>query len=207
MNMKRVSTLFVAAFVSIASMASGENRPGPGPIVIGSGDYDFSGASLLTNTALQTEINTKLIQGAGCRSMSSIGYGNGYQCPAAGMTACMAMLKEKKVDACAQIGTRSGSSAPSTCTADDTAAAGKVSPAPASTCADLTVNLWNTMAINIPFEYAMKRLKAFGCTNPTGTTVTCPAHIYDWLCMPFQRGTVLTCTPPKYTAPPKPVIQ
>ncbi len=192
--MKRAISLTIVAFVTTASLASGDNRH---KIPIGDPTfYDFSGPALQSNPALLQQIDATLIIGAGCRSMAALGYGNGYQCPPAGMAACMTMLSAGQIDACAQYDNRDY---PVGCGAGESN-----SPAQraASTCADLSANLWDTLAIKIPFSIARARLLAFGCTAQSGNAIQCPAHVREWVCMPFQRGGVVTCSPSP-VAPPQ----
>jgi hypothetical protein len=192
--MKRAISLGILALVTTASLASGDNRRAR-PV----GDptfYDFSGAALQSNPALLQQIDTTLIVGAGCRSMAALGYGNGYQCPPAGMAACMTMLNAGQVDACAQYNSRDY---PTGCgTGESTSPAQRA----ASTCSDLSADLWNTLAIKIPFAIAKARLLAFGCTAQAGNAIQCPAHTREWVCMPFQRGGVVTCSPSPVAPPP-----
>jgi hypothetical protein len=201
--MKRLNkslVLIVLAVVATASFAHGENKPGqpppvvnPGggnPQVLGAGDYDFSGRSTLSNAALMKEIDDTLIRGASCRSMAQLGYGNGYQCPAAGVPACMKMLNAGKVDACAALNNRDY---PAGCGAKESTPEGRAT----SACADLSADLWKTLAIKIPYVFAKKRLEAFGCKSEAGTTMFCPSHVREWLCQPFERGGVVVCRPPK----------
>ena len=199
---KHASTLILLAVVATASFAHGEAKPGgtPSPTVnpggspgaIGVvGDYDFSGKAALSNPAMMKEIDDTLIRGASCRSMATLGYGNGYQCPAAGMPACMKMLAANKVDACAATNSRDY---PNGCGAKE---ATSPEARAASTCADLSADLWKTLSIKIPYAQAKKRLEAFGCKAETGTTMFCPSHLREWLCQPFERGGVVVCRPPK----------
>jgi hypothetical protein len=190
--MKRAIPLTIVAFVTTASLASGDNQH-PKPVNEPT-YYDFSGSVLQTNAALLQQIDTTLIIGAGCRSMAALGYGNGYQCPAAGMAACMTMLKAGQIDACALYENRDYA------TGCGTGEPTSPTQRAASTCADLSANLWDSLAIKIPFATAKARLIAFGCTAQTGTTIQCPAHTREWVCMPLQRGGVVTCS----ASPPPP---
>jgi hypothetical protein len=188
---KRTTTLAVLAALATVSLAQGENKPNTPPtptrIPVNDADYDLSGKALLTNPALVKEIDDTLIRGASCRTMAALGYGNGYQCPPAGMAACMKMLTDGKVDACARLNNRDY---PHGCgTTEGTDPAARAS----STCADLSQDLWATLAVKVPFATAKKRVEAFGCVADTATSFVCPAHIYEWLCQPFERGKVLTC--------------
>ncbi len=198
---KHASTLLVLAMVATASFAHGDNKPGgspaptvsPGnnPGIIAAQDYDFSGKAALSNPVLMKEIDDTLIRGALCRSMAPIGYGNGYQCPQAGLAACMKMLNAGKIDACAT--TSSRDYAPGCGAKEATSPEQRA----ASTCSDLSADLWKSLTIKIPYAYAKKRLEAFGCKAEAGTTVFCPSHLREWLCLPFERGGVVTCRPPK----------
>ncbi len=203
MTITRVaSLLFFLSAATASFFAHAENKPGPAPVptgnpganpgIIGSvGDYDFSGKAALSNAALMKEIDDTLIRGASCRSMAAIGYGNGYQCPAAGVPACMKMLTAGKVDACAATNARDY---PTGCGAKE---ATSPEQRAASTCSDLSADLWKSLAIKIPYAQAKKRLEAFGCKAEAGTTMFCPSHLREWLCQPFERGGVVTCRPPK----------
>jgi hypothetical protein len=197
--MKRASSLLVLAVVATASFAHGENKPGQPPPVVNPGvnpgigpvgDYDFSGKAALSNPALMKEIDDTLIRGASCRSMAPLGYGNGYQCPAAGLPACMKMLTAGKVDACAVSNNRDYALG---CGAKETTPEGRAT----GTCSDLSADLWKSLAIRIPYANVKKRLEAFGCKAEAGTTMFCPSHLREWLCQPFERGGVVVCRPPK----------
>jgi len=197
--MKRTSTLFTAAVVLFAAFAHGEaTKPGQPPAgTTGNnpglginGEFDFSGKAALSNPALMKEIDDTLIRGASCRSMAPLGYGNGYQCPAAGVAACTKMMMAGKVDACAQLKSRDY---PAGCSSQEGTPEGRAN----STCSDLSADLWGTLAIRVPYNFALRRLLAFGCKAEQGTTVFCPSHIREWLCQPFERGGVVVCRPPK----------
>ena len=199
---KRASSLLVSvvlAALGTASLANGDVKPVPAPtsnpgvtpVGINTNDYDFSGRALLTNPALMKEIDDTLIRAASCRSMAALGYGNGYQCPAAGMAACLKMLNAGKVDACA---TTNGRDYPAGCGAKEATSPEQRAK---STCSDLSADLWKTLTVKIPYPAAKKRLEAYGCKAEAGTTMFCPSHIREWLCQPFERGGVVTCRPPK----------
>ncbi len=200
MNVTKALPLLAAiGLLCLTQGARGDQPVGPPPPVnpcavgpsAASTSYDFSGKALTCNPALMQQIDTTLIQNAGCRTMSKLGYANGYQCPAAGLPACMTMLKAGQVDACAQT---TGHSYPVGCDANE---ASSPQARANSTCADFSVDFWNSLAIRIPVAAAMARLQAVGCKQEQGTTVFCPSHIREWACMPFQRGGVLTCRAPK----------
>ena len=201
---KRTSTLAAVAVLVMVSVASGANTPpapttkvpGPTPIpAVTDITADFSGKALLANPALMKEIDDTLIRAAACRTMAPIGYANGYQCPAAGLPACMKMLKDGKVDACAQL---TGRDYPAGCNVK-----GNLTEATSpemranSTCADLSPEMWKTLAVRLSFAAAKARLQAFGCVAEAGTTFFCKSHVREWLCQPYERAGVVTCRPPK----------
>lgn len=212
--MKHACSLLVAAVLATASLAHGDNKPAgpsapsaaipstpptakPGAslaatavITVSAMDYDCSGRSLLGDPALLKEIDDTLIKAGACRTMAAIGYGNGYQCPPAGLTACMTMLKAGKVDACAAL---TGRDYPTGCGAKEATSA---EVRAASTCSDLSADLWKTLTIKAPYAAVKQRLEDFGCKAETGTTMFCPSHIREWLCQPFERGGVVVCRPP-----------
>jgi hypothetical protein len=201
-TMKRASTFGIVAAALTASLAHGETKPGAPPVVQASGtppqviggfngDYDFSGKALLTNPTLMKEIDDTLIKGASCRTMAQIGYGNGYQCPAAGVAACMTMLKAGKVDACAKLDDRDYLKG---CGAGEASSPDKRAN---STCSDLSADLWASLAVRAPYAVARARLEAFGCKAEAGTTMFCKSHTREHLCQPFERAGVVVCRPPK----------
>lgn len=197
--MNRTRTLVTLAVASAASLARADNKPvapaananagSMSPVAFES-DYDFSGKALLANPSLLKEIDDTLIRAGGCRTMATLGYGNGYQCPASGLTACLTMLKDGKVDACAAL---TGRDYPTGCAAKEAASA---EARATSTCADLSVDLWKTLAIKAPYASVKNRLERFGCKAEAGVTMFCPSHLREWLCQPFERGGVVVCRPP-----------
>ncbi len=193
--MKQTFSLVFLAVLATGSIALGGNpKPKFGGMMApsSSGDEDDpspSASKLVSNPALLAEIDETLIRTNGCRSMAAIGYANGYQCPkGAAMNACMKMMKEDKVEACAEM---TGRNYGAECNAPKEK--NSAEERARSKCLDLSSDLWDSLAIRIPFQVAKKQLEAFGCKVETGTTMTCEGHRHDWLCKPLERGGVVTC--------------
>ncbi len=177
-----------------APKSGGDSAAVPGKNAGGSSiDVSTADNMLLNNPSLLKEIDDTLIKTNGCRTMGSLGYANGYQCGAgAPYDACMKMLKDGKVDACAKTTGRNYG-------VDCNESKEKTSPEERaqSKCMDLSPNLWDSLATRMPLNSAKKRLEAFGCKMESETTVFCKGHVRDWLCKPLERGGVVTCRPPK----------
>ena len=194
----RTSLVFLAILTTALPAYGDKSKPRlKGLKVPASSDGDdglaLSGSKLANNPPLQKEIDQTLITTNSCRSMAAIGFANGYQCPmGAAVSACMKMMKDGKVDVCAEL---TGRNYGSECKASKEK--NSAEERARSKCLDLSDDLWASLAIKVPFNIAKKQLEAFGCKIETGTTVFCKGRIREWICKPLERGGVVTCRPPK----------